>query len=232
MDLAINGKGMLAGMEHRYSVGLLRSRFTARFNRQAYNWVGVGTLDGLSLTPPTPASATKTPTATSAATVAPAGCRFDHPRGQRLVWTAPQRTRSSQCSHRRLARHRLHPILHHALAGALSHAVGPHGMAYTSWGEGVESRRGPGAQPPTNAGQALPAMKSRQVEAGYKHHGTALDWNLAAFDIRHPEWIDMGTCDVAGSCMRTLDGASRHRGIEADAGGAAAHGACAAAPCC
>ncbi|MBL0147764.1 MAG: TonB-dependent receptor plug domain-containing protein [Ideonella sp.] len=43
MDLAINGKAMLAGMEHRYSAGVLSTRFTATFNRQAYNWVGAST---------------------------------------------------------------------------------------------------------------------------------------------------------------------------------------------
>ncbi|MBL0086559.1 MAG: TonB-dependent receptor [Ideonella sp.] len=217
MDLAINGKAMLAGMEHRYSVGLLRSRFTARFNRQAYNWVGVGTLDGLSLTPPDPSLSDE-------------NTHRDERSNEWRLQDAVSITREASAwfglRHSALDRRSVRTDGSRATAYtqsfttpwlALSHAVGPHGMAYTSWGEGVESAVAPGRSRYTNAGQALPAMKSRQVEAGYKHHGTALDWNLAAFDIRHPEWIDMGTCDVAGSCMRTLDGASRHRGIEADA---------------
>lgn len=60
-------------------------------------------------------------------------------------------------------------------------------------------------------------MRSRGVEAGYKHHGRALDWAVAAFDIQRPEWADIGACDDTVSCTRVADGRTRHRGVEGDA---------------
>ena len=101
---------------------------------------------------------------------------------------------------------------------ALSHAVSAQGQAYASWGQGIESEVAPNRSRYTNAGEALPALKSQQIELGYKHAGADLDWRVAAFDIRRPAWRDVGACDgTPDSCTRLTDGAARHRGIEAEA---------------
>jgi iron complex outermembrane receptor protein len=101
---------------------------------------------------------------------------------------------------------------------ALTHRLTPQGMVYASWGQGIESTVTPGLSLYSNAGRALPALKSRQVELGYKHHGAALDLNVAAFDIRRPEWADRGECGGDDdSCTRAADGRSRHRGLEVEA---------------
>ena len=96
---------------------------------------------------------------------------------------------------------------------AWSWALGAEHMVYASWGQGVESTVAPNRPRYANAGQALPALRSRGVELGIKHHGRTLDWTLAAFDIRRPEWADLGNCDDAGTCTRLADGRSRHRGV-------------------
>ena len=50
-------------------------------------------------------------------------------------------------------------------------------------------------------GQALPAATSRQTELGLKGNGDALDWTLAAFDIRRPLFGDLPACgDTDASC--------------------------------
>ena len=46
---AVTGAGTLGGLQHQVSAGLLRARLQATFQRQAYNWVGVGTTDGLAM---------------------------------------------------------------------------------------------------------------------------------------------------------------------------------------
>ena len=41
-------------MAHRYRAGALFTRYHAAFGRQAYNWVGVGSLDGETVLPSDP----------------------------------------------------------------------------------------------------------------------------------------------------------------------------------
>jgi len=100
-------------------------------------------------------------------------------------------------------------------------------LVYASWGKGVESDVAPvvpldaSATPPvpryTNAGQALPAAESRQVELGIKGGALRAEWSAAAFDIRRPLFGDIGTCGPA-QCTRGLVGEQRHRGVEGSIG--------------
>jgi iron complex outermembrane recepter protein len=99
----------------------------------------------------------------------------------------------------------------------------PGQIVYASWGRGVESDVAPNvpldpsATPPvprySNAGQALPAAESQQVELGLKGGGEHAEWSAAAFDIRQPLFGDIGACGVV-PCTRGLVGDQRHRGIE------------------
>ena len=75
---------------------------------------------------------------------------------------------------------------------ALAATVGARDIAYISWGQGVESEVTPN-RPTTyaNAGQVLPALKSRQLEAGWKHRDEAFDASIVAFDIARPASDDI-----------------------------------------
>jgi iron complex outermembrane receptor protein len=217
LDLSIKGSTTLAGVKHHVTAGLLRTQFKARFQRQAYNWVGIGTIDGLSVTPPDP-SLTDENTQ-----------RDERSTEWRLQDRVPLSDRASLWAgvrHTTLDRRSVRTDGSRATAYAqafttpwlaVSHAIGPQGMVYASWGQGIESTVAPGRSRYTNAGQALPALRSRSIELGYKHHGATVDWNLAAFDIQRPEWADIGPCEATGSCTRQADGQSRHRGLEGDA---------------
>jgi iron complex outermembrane receptor protein len=90
----------------------------------------------------------------------------------------------------------------------------PQKMLYASYGEGVESEVAPGRSRYTNAGQPLPALKSRQKEIGLKGSSQALNWNVTWFDITRPLWGDAGSCDLTGTCTRQFDGEARHQGLE------------------
>lgn len=102
------------------------------------------------------------------------------------------------------------------LAG--SWQIDPAHMLYASWGQGVESEVAPGRSRYTNAGQPLPTLESRQWELGLKHDNGRLRWSATLFDITRPLSGDVGSCDLAGSCTRVIDGDARHRGVELGAG--------------
>ena len=217
IDLSIKGRAIALGLVHRFSAGVLFTRFEARFNRQAYNYAGSGSIDGLTALP-------ADPTLTDENTQRDE--RSTEWRLQDAITLSPRWSLWAGLRHSRLHRESMRtdgsrptrydqsfttPWL------ALSHALGPQTLAYLSWGQGVESEVAPGRSRYTNAGQALPALKSQQTELGFKQSGAQLDWRAAAFDIQRPVWNDIGTCDVSGSCTRREDGTAQHRGLELEA---------------
>jgi len=217
VDLSINGRGQWLGLAHRFSAGVLFTRFEARFNRQAYNYSGSGSIDGLT---PLPADPTLTDENTQRDE------RSTEWRLQDAITLSPRWSLWAGLRHTRLHRESVRTDGSRATSYdqafttpwlALSHALGPQTLAYLSWGQGVESEVAPGRSRYTNAGQALPALKSQQTELGFKQSGPHLDWRAAAFDMRRPLWSDIGTCDVSGSCTRREDGAAQHRGVELEA---------------
>ncbi len=224
-DLSLQGRHRLGGLEHRWSAGVLATRFEARFNRQAYNYVGTGFIDGSAVVPADPTLADENTNRDERST------EF---RLQDVVTLLPQWQLWAGARHTRIERESVRtngsrrtayaqsfttPWL--ALAWQVDDAL----LAYASWGQGIESEVAPGRARYTNAGQALPALKSRQVEAGLKHRGSSLHWQLAVFDTQRPQWSDIlastgrptDACSDADPCTRRADGSSRHTGIEAEA---------------
>ena len=216
LDVALKGQARWGGLQHDITLGVMRSQLQARFQRQAYNWVGVGSMDGSVITPPDP-SLTDENTQRDE--------RSTELRLQDRITLNASTSLWGGLRHTALDRHSVRTDGSRATAYqqsfttpwlAVSHAVSPAAMVYASWGQGIESTVAPNRSRYTNAGQALPALRSRGVEVGYKHHGTAIDWNVAAFDIQRPEWADLGDCEAAGTCTRRADGQARHRGVEGD----------------
>ena len=217
LDVSINGRAQWLGLGHQFNAGVLATRYQARFNRQAYNLVGVGSIDGLSVVP---ADATLSDEQThrderstewhlqDAITLSPRWSLWAGLRNSRLQRDSV-RTDGSRATH--TTQSVTTPWL------ALSHALNPRDLAYLSWGQGVESEVAPNRKQYSNAGQALPAIKSEQIEAGFKHSDAGLGWQVAAFDIQRPAWRDVGDCSIPAGCARRIDGQARHRGIEAEA---------------
>jgi iron complex outermembrane receptor protein len=210
IDLALKGRATLAGLTHRFNTGVLFTRHKARFGGLAFNPIGSGTIDGRSVVQPDP---TLLPGNTDrdersvewyaqdAVTLSPrwslwAGLRYSRLERESVVTDGSQPTSYAQSF--------TTPWL------ALSFAVDTRSQLYASAGQGIESQVVPNLPVFTNAGQALPALKSRQLELGFKHAGQALDTRIALFDIRRP-----ATNDVQG--LRRIDGSAVHRGVEAEA---------------
>ena len=211
---AVDGHLMLGGLRHQLRAESLVSRFQARFQRQAYNWAGNGSVFGADDSSPDPSLTDEnthrdersreialTDQVQVGALELFAGLR--HTRMQReSVRTDGSRSTDYRQSFTT-------PWL-----GA-TWTLAPELRVYLSHGEGVESEVTPNRSRYLNAGRALPALKSRQLEAGLKAGNQTVEWSLAAFQIRRPVWTDFGDCDGSNSCERKPDGHARHRGLEA-----------------
>ena len=217
LDLYVAGRTSLAGMAHRFNAGVLSTRFNSSFGRQAYNYVGSGTVDGLARVPADPSLTGENTNRDE---------RSTELHLQDVVAIAEKTSLWIGLRNSRLQRDSVRTNGSRATAYsqsfttpwlALSQTLGVGSTVYASWGQGIESEVAPNRTRYTNAGQALPALKSRQLEAGYKQSGRTLDWRVAGFDIERPEWRDVGACDVTASCVKRADGTSRHTGVEAEA---------------
>ncbi|HYE70188.1 MAG TPA: TonB-dependent siderophore receptor [Aquabacterium sp.] len=216
IDASLAGRTTIAGMVHHVTLGLLHSRYEARFNRQAYNWVGVGTTDGTTITPADPTLTDENTQRDERSTELRLQDAVEITKDLSL-WAGLRHTRLDRASVRtdgsrgtRYDQSFTTPWL------ALSHTVGSSGTVYASWGRGIESEVVPNRARFNNPGRALPALKSRQVELGYKHRGDTVDAGVAVFEVRRPVWADIGSCDDDNTCTRRADGEARHRGLEAD----------------
>ncbi|HEY8877359.1 MAG TPA: TonB-dependent siderophore receptor [Roseateles sp.] len=217
LDISASGPVQLAGLRHDLTVGGLASQFKSRFQRQAYNYAGPGNINGSTVTPAAPDLTDENTNrdersnelylrdrvALGADTSAWLGLRHTRLHRESVRTDGSRATDYSQGV--------TTPWL------ALSHALTSDWLAYASWGQGVESEVAPNRKRYVNAGQALPALKSRQTEVGLKTGSQRVEGSLTAFDIRRPLWRDIGSCDVDLSCERRADGYARHRGIEASA---------------
>ena len=106
---------------------------------------------------------------------------------------------------------------------AATWSLTPQAMLYGSWGQGVESEVAPGRSRYTNAGQALPALKSTQWELGIRQSAGSERWSATVFNITKPVSNNLlvgaaTSCSASGSCTRVIDGDVRHQGLELGAG--------------
>jgi len=217
LDLSLAGKFSTAGLRHELSTGLLFSRYEARFNRQAYNWSGVGNIYQDVVTPADPSLTDENTNRDERSTelylrdAVQLGADWQAWAGLRHTRLHRESVRTDGSRATDYKQSFTTPWL------GLSYTLAAELMAYGSWGEGIESEVVPNRSRYANAGQALPALRSRQFELGLKAGSSTVDWSLAWFDIRKPEWRDIGSCDDTATCTRQADGRSHHRGVEAQA---------------
>jgi iron complex outermembrane receptor protein len=214
LDLRATGRLATGPWQHQLTIGVLATRAEDRFQPQAYNHAGQGRVDGSVQTPPAPDATTP-------------GTNRDERTTELYLRDAielsPDWSLWGGLRHTRLERESVRTDGTGATSYdqsfttpwvALQRQLGRSTIAYASWGEGVESEVAPNQPRYANAGQPLPALKSRQFELGLKHAADDLEASVAAFDIRRSVSADLGACDVDGSCTRQVDGDARHRGVE------------------
>ena len=219
MDLSLSGRSTAAGIEHRVQAGVLFSRYRARLGAQVFDIAGTGRIDGGLVTPPSPGFADTNTDRSERSRELYLRDAMQLSRDWSL-WAGLRHTSLSRDSVRTdgsaattYSQSATLPWL------ALAWQATPATMLYASAGQGLESDVVPGRARFTNRGQALPALKSRQIEAGIKHSADGIEASLVAFTITRPQTSDFGACDNSNdSCTRANDGNVVHRGIEATLG--------------
>ncbi|WP_280154900.1 TonB-dependent siderophore receptor [Piscinibacter sp. XHJ-5] len=200
LEVAVHGNLNTGGAAHALSAGVLRSDLQARFQGQAFNWVGIGNVAGTLVTPEDP-------------TLAPPAGDRDERSTELFVRDAVRFGRATTAwlglRHTRLARGFSQSFTTPSVAFSHELAGGP--LVYASWGQGVETAVTPNLPSyGSAAGQPLAAQKSRQIELGAKGRQGDASWGIAWFDITQPKPTDTGTAFF-------IDGEAHHRGVEATA---------------
>ena len=218
LDLGVSGRLRTGPVEHILETGVLFTRYQGIFEDQIFDIAGTGSIDGSRDTPPAPGSTDANTNRNERSTELYLRDAVRIGQGTSL-WFGMRHTRLSRESERTSpASDGLRQTSYSQSVNtpwlALSQQLTPQTLVYLSWGEGLESDVAPNRARYSNAGQALPALKSRQFEAGVKHAGERIDAGLNWFDIDRPQSVDQGACDVTDSCTRVIDGSARHRGLE------------------
>jgi iron complex outermembrane receptor protein len=204
IDLGIEGRIATAGVTHHVGAGILATRFEARLPPQAFNYAGTGNIDASVVVPAAPLP------------LFDVASRDEHSTELYVrdrVELAPSWNLWAGLRHTRLSREAEQSFTTPWLAVAWQ--ADPRTLVYANWGKGVETEVVPSLPLYANAGRALPALESRQLEAGIKHASDGFEAALAAFSITRPQTGDFGACDGSdGSCTRAIDGEAVHRGLE------------------
>lgn len=216
-NLNLKGKLTTGGVAHELGIGLQASRVRNRFQMQAYNYVGTGNVQGTAVTPPDP---TLTDQSTNRDERSVEFSVQDAIRwnDRFTTWLGVRHTRLSRDSIRTDgSRPSSYDDGLTTPWVAASYLLAPGQMLYGSYGEGVESQIVPNKSSQyTNAGVALPALKSRQWEIGVKGGSGDWGWQLAWFHIKRP-MTNLDACNRLGTtpCLGQYDGEAVHKGLEA-----------------
>ena len=217
LDVSVSGVFDTGPVKHALTAGALATRFTGRFNDEAYNFVGIGNIAGTAFTPADPSLTTPNTNRTErsdelyvrdAVQVADDWSAWIGVRHTRLHRTSSETSTGSAEFDTDYRQSFTTPWL------SLSHQLTGNDMVYVSWGEGVESTLAPTHGDALNHGQPLPATLSRQWEAGWKHASGNDSWGLAAFDVKQAYATDL---EIGEDTVFAHDGVTHSRGLEAEA---------------
>jgi iron complex outermembrane receptor protein len=221
LDISARGSVRAGGLVHQLQAGLLVTRFTGRFQDQIFDLAGTGRIDGALQAAPSYGS-------TDANT----------DRDERSTeWSLRDVVRlaawqlgraCATCSSTAQAGARARPPTACAPRGCSSRPPRRGSPSPTTWRRAASCTRAgargwkpkwrPTAPATANAGQPLPALRSRQLELGWKHAAGNGTVSVAAFDIDRPLSADVGEpATRRAAAPRAVDGSAHHRGLEAQA---------------
>lgn len=218
LEMAAEGRVRAAGLLHQVRGGVLLSRARVLLPPQAFNLVGTGRIDGSMVTTPDPSrdpnDTVRLQRESSTEAYLRGASVFSD--GSQLWWGLRHtrlRRDPGQAEEATYRQGFTTPWL--AYSRDLTGAWGEGWSAYVSWGQGIESAATPNLDIFRQRGAVLPALRSRQTEAGLQHDGALGRAALAWFDIQRPQTADV--CEPtapAPNCDRVNDGVQRHRGLD------------------
>ena len=215
--LQLKGRAQTGAVAHDLGFSVLASQVRNRFQPSAYNWVGLGHVDGSAITPadPTPLEQNTHRNERSLEFSAQDAIRWNE---RFTTWVGLRHTRLSRDSVRTDGSY---PTAHDDSLTtpwlAASYSFAPGQQVYASYGEGVESQIVPNkTNQYTNAGVALPALTSKQWELGVRGGADRWTWQAAWFHIERP-MTNLDACArlFTTPCLGQHDGKAVHQGLEA-----------------
>lgn len=212
LDSHVDGTAQWGGFRHQLSLGVTRSFQTVSAASAAYNGVGTGTVDGLTMidegngTTRDSAMGNRREGATEwyARDAIQWGADW-------TSWLGVRHTKLNRTGFQSDGSAPSQP-LHQAFTTpwlATGYQFAPMQQVYASWGEGVQALVAPtpyGA-PYDNSGQPLRAQRTRQLEVGLKGQCPHTVWGLNWFRTQKPETNGVGS-------VYQVDGDSLHQGVE------------------
>ena len=221
VDAAVNGRFATGALRHDATIGVLQTVFTGRFNDEAYNLVGVGSIDGGTVVPSDPSLTTPNTNRTERSTEF--YLRDSITLDDWGLWAGLRHTRlhrqTAQTSTGDPTQDTDYRQSFTTPWVALSRQLTPRDMVYVSWGEGVESAVTPNNPLYKNPGQPEPTTLSRQWEAGFKHAAGGDQWGVSVYDVTQPQYVDVPSdpADAASLLVHVRDGNAHARGLEGEA---------------
>ncbi|MBO9665822.1 MAG: TonB-dependent siderophore receptor [Bdellovibrio sp.] len=207
LKVSLQGQAQTKSIRHALNFALMGWGTRERFERQAYNLVGEGNVEG---TAQLPANGTLNDQSTNrdagnllfsvndamsfGAWKAWLGLSFNYLQRDSVRTDGTRKTDFSQSF----------PIPWAALSYNFEKV-----MAYVSYGEGLESFVTPNKSGYAHPGEYLKDVRSRQMEVGVRG-GKDIVWGAALFQIDHPVVTDQAPA-------YEVDGEARHRGLELEA---------------
>lgn len=187
LDLSADGRLDTAGLKHELRAGVLFSRFSARFQDQAYNSAGIGTVDGRTQTDANPLAGIPNTNRSERSTEWSLRDRVTITPALQ-AWLGLRHTRLERSSVNTQGGERVEPASQSFTTPwlGLSYEIAAKQAVYASWGEGIESYVVPQRPAYDNHGRFLPAQRSRQAEVGLKSEQRHWTWSGALFSIRQP----------------------------------------------
>jgi iron complex outermembrane recepter protein len=217
LDVSLSGAFETGPLRHALTAGVLATRFTARFDDEAYNFVGIGNIAGTAFVPDDPSPTTPNTNRTESSDelylrdtikITEDWSAWIGVRHSRLRRSSSETSTGSAAFDTDYRQSFTTPWL------SLSRQLTGADMVYLSWGQGVESTLAPSHGAEINHGQPLSATLSRQWEAGWKHASGADSWGLSAYDVQQAY---AGDVEVGGDTVFGHDGVTHARGLEAEA---------------
>ena len=217
LDVHLNGEFATGALRHSLTAGVLESRFVGYFNDEAYNFAGIGTIDGNTMVPASPATLSPNVDRTERNTelylrdsvqIGSDWSAWGGVRHTTIHRTSWETSTGDPTANTDYTQSFTTPWL------AVSRQVAEHDMVYLSWGQGVESDIVPTHGYP-HGGTPLSSSISRQWELGYKHGDESRQWGVTAYDVDEPYDDGLSSGDYGH------DGITRSVGIEANVQGRA-----------
>jgi iron complex outermembrane receptor protein len=204
--LVFDISGVTGPLTHVAQVGTIATRSRDRFEKQAYNYVGVGNINGTTVLPEN--SATNDENTNRDSNVVDV---FLYDSAKWSAWGFWAGLRSSSIDRSSVRTDGSRPTdytKNFMLPWAAISYDFEKAMSYFSYGEGVETFVTPNRATYTQPGRFVDDVRSRQYELGLRHPD-GKSWKVAAFEIHRPVVTDQAP-------DYKIDGEATHRGVEAE----------------